>query len=432
MKQADQRIAPLSLRRNVLWVLSGRGIYAACQWGLIAVCAKFGSADLLGRYALGVAICTPIFMLANLKLAEVLVTDASDEHGFTDYTQLRFMTAAAAMLVIAMVVLVADYEPTTVRTVLAVGLGQAILSCREIYLARAQKAQRMDRPACSNAFLGVTGLTVFALTFWIWGSLVAAILSLAATRLAVTVTVDAPGARRIESIAGPTQRPARSRARELVRLAYLSVPLGIVSMLASYAGTLPRYEVERQLGEAPLGYFAALASLPTIGIMLVDALAKAASPRLAHYYIDNRRAFAALARKLVVVGVLLSALAMGLFYLFGKPILTICFSADYANYHRTLMWLMTGGALMYLWSIMETCLTAARFFRIQVPIYVCAAGTALVSAWILIPSYRLDGAAFALIGANTVGLVGTACAVVYATLRAKPKVLNSTAGATDN
>ncbi len=73
----------------------------------------------------------------------------------------------------------------------------------------------------------------------------------------MTLTVDVPGARRIESIAGPTQRPARSRARELVRLAYLSVPLGIVSMLISYTGTLPRYEVERQLGEAPLGYFAA-------------------------------------------------------------------------------------------------------------------------------------------------------------------------------
>ena len=432
MNQADQRIQPLSLRRNFVWVLGGRAIYGACQWGLLVVCAKFGSADLLGRYALGVAICTPIFMLANLKLAQVLVTDASGEHSFADYIQLRFMTTVAAVLVITVVVLVADYERTTIKTVLAVGLAQAILSCREIYLARAQKAQRMDRPAFSNAILGVTGLTVFALTFWVSGSLVAAILSLAATRLAVTVTFDAPGARRIDSIAAQAQRPARSRARELVRLAYLSVPLGIVSMLVAYTGILPRYEVERQLGEASLGYFAALASLPTIGIMLVDALAKAASPRLAHYYIDNRRAFAVLARKLAAAGVLLGALALALSYLVGKPILTICFSADYANYHRTLMWLMTAGALMYLWSFMETCLTAARFFRIQVPIYVCAAATALVSAWILIPSYRLDGAAFAFIGANMVGLVGTASAVVYATLRAEPKVLNSAGGATDN
>ena len=430
MNQADQRIAPLSLRQNFVLVLVGRGIYAACQWGLLSVCAKLGSADLLGRYALGVAVCTPIFMLANLKLAQVLVTDASDEHGFDDYIRLRFMTTVAAMLVICAVVFAAGYAPTTLATILAIGFGQAVLVFREIFLARAQKAQRMDRLAYSNALLGVLGLSAFAIVFWLTRSLIAAIVALAFMRLAVTVGVDAPCARQIE-FAQPRDHASAAR-HSLIRLAYLCIPLGIVGMLMSFTASVPRYEVERQLGEASLGYFAALASLPMVGNILMEGLAKATSPLLAKYYIENRHAYARLTAKLAAAGIVIGAAALTLSYLIGKPVLTICFAEEYAEHHGTFMWLIAGGALMYLWCCVETSLTAARFFRIQVPIAAAAAATALATAWVLIPQFGLNGAAFAWMSGNAVAFLGIGAAVVYATLRPPPKPPNSNQGATDN
>ena len=104
----------------------------------------------------------------------------------------------AAIMVICAVVFAAGYPSATLATILAVGLGQAVLVCREMFLARAQKAQRMDRLAYSNAVLGVLGLGAFAIVFWRTRSLVAAIMALAAVRLAVTVAVDVPCARQIE------------------------------------------------------------------------------------------------------------------------------------------------------------------------------------------------------------------------------------------
>lgn len=430
MDRVDQRIRPLTLRQNVGWVLAGRGVYAACQWGLLAVCAKIGSADLLGRYALGVAVCTPIFMFANLKLASVLVTDARDEHRFAEYVRLRFVTTVFAMLVVCAVVLVAGYAWTTLATILAVGLGQAVLVCREIFLARAQKAQRMDRLAYSNAVLGVLGLGAFTAVFWLTRSLIAAIVALACMRLAVTAGVDVPCARQIEFAQPRDHAPAARHS--LLRLAYLCIPLGIVGMLVSFVASVPRYQVERQLGEASLGYFAALASFPMAGNILMEALAKATSPLLAKYYIENRRAYARLTAKLIAAGIVIGAAALTISYLFGKPILTICFTKEYADHHDTFMWLMTAGAIAYLWCCMETSLTAARFFRIQVPICAAATATALAAAWLLIPRFGLNGAAFAWMSANAVALLGTAAAVARATLRASSEPPNSNQDATDN
>ncbi|MCH7870326.1 MAG: hypothetical protein IID33_01370 [Planctomycetes bacterium] len=96
------------------------------------------------------------------------------------------------------------------------------------------------------------------------------------------------------------------------------------------------------------------------------------------------------------------------------------------------MWLMTAGAIASLWCCMETSLTAARFFRIQVPICAAAAATALAAAWLLIPRFGLNGAAFAWMSANAVALLGTAAAVAHATLRASSEPPNSNQDATEN
>ena len=50
----------LRLRVNFLWTLSGNVVYAACQWGMLVVLAKLGTHQMVGEFALALAITAPI------------------------------------------------------------------------------------------------------------------------------------------------------------------------------------------------------------------------------------------------------------------------------------------------------------------------------------------------------------------------------------
>src|SRR3954466_10204757 len=89
---SEDRAAALSLRTNFSWTFIGNVVYAGCQWGMLMVLAKRGNPQLVGEYALGLAVTAPVIMLSNLQLRAVLATDANEEHPFSAYLWLRLFT----------------------------------------------------------------------------------------------------------------------------------------------------------------------------------------------------------------------------------------------------------------------------------------------------------------------------------------------------
>src|SRR5258708_26838048 len=99
----------LTLRVNFLWTLSGNVVYAACQWGMVVVLAKLGTPQLVGEFALALAITAPIVIGAGVSLRSVQATDAASEYPFGDYLLARLLTTAAARGDIVGIVCVSGY-----------------------------------------------------------------------------------------------------------------------------------------------------------------------------------------------------------------------------------------------------------------------------------------------------------------------------------
>ena len=64
---ATAKKKPLSFRVKFPWTLLGNVIYAGCQWSMLVVLAKLGSSEMVGQFALGLAMNAPVFMFANLQ-----------------------------------------------------------------------------------------------------------------------------------------------------------------------------------------------------------------------------------------------------------------------------------------------------------------------------------------------------------------------------
>lgn len=409
----------LSLRLNFSWTFVGNIIYAACQWGMLVVLAKLGSPEIVGQFALGLAVTAPVIMFSNLQLRGVQATDARQEYAFGDYLGLRLATTLLALLVVAGIVVVSGYRQETALVVLVVGLSKAFESISDIFFGLLQQHERMDRIAISKMIKGPLSLVALGAGVALSGSVLWGAVGLAVAWAAVLCTYDLSSVRYILALTSNEQAPRESLrpsfdARRLIRLAWLALPLGVVMMLVSLNTNIPRYFIERQLGERELGIFAALSYLMVAGSVVISALGQSATPRLAKYYAaGNTRAFRVLTLKLLAMGGALGALVVLMGLVAGRELLTLMYSAEYALPDLFVI-LMSAAAVYYMGSFLGYSMTAARYFRVQMPLFAVVAGSAALSCFLLIPTYGLYGAAAAVLITALVQLIGSLAIVIHA------------------
>lgn len=390
---------PLSLRKNFSWAFFGNSFFYLCQFGIMVILAKLGSPEMLGTYSYAVAIVIPFTIFGKLQLQVVFVTDAKNEYLFVDYLFLRILTTVITILGITVVAAaVADSAQTAVLIVI-VGIGQGFLCIREMYLSAMQKAERMDLFSTSNIIQGVLGLVIFFLAIWFYQKLLLAIIGLLLARVATFILYDYRVSKKLPVTIGMGHRTPAEALRNwkgLANLIWLSLPLGITAALISLQVNIPKYFIKHYYSETTLGYYAAMVSLLAIGRMVIGALGQSAYPRLAKYFVASKTAFRNLLAKLVAVGFTLGLSGLVITFFFGKFILTMIFSADYAVYYKEFNWIMLFGAIAYIASFFGYGVTAARYFKIPLVIWTVVAGITAVSCYLLVPSYSIKGAAWAM------------------------------------
>lgn len=417
----------LSLRANFSWTFVGNVVYAACQWGMLVVLAKLGSPEMVGQFALGLAITVPIMSFATLKTRLVQATDAKREYLFGDYFGLRLLTTAMALLVLVGVVLVLGHRRETTLVILAVGVAKAFESISDVFYGLLQQRERMDRVGKSKMIRGPLSLVALSVGIYLTGSVFWGVVGLAVVWALVLVGYDVPsGALMLKStpqLGTPIPDGDYQKAvvrphwemRTLASLAWLALPLGIVITLDSLGTNIPRYFIAQYMGEHNLGIFAPMAYLKQVGSMVTVALGLSVCPRLAKYYSARKDlAFRRLLLKLLATCALLGGMGVLVAIVAGREVLTVLYQPEYAAHHDVFVILMVAAGIEYVATGLDYGMTAARYFRVQMPLLAAYTGTtALVCLW-LIPSEGLRGASMAVLLATFVRAVGSLVIVAHA------------------
>lgn len=428
-----QQLKPLTLRRNFSWTFTGNLVYAASQWGMLVVLAKLGSPEMVGQFTLGLAVTAPVIMFTNLQLRAIQATDAKQQYVFADYFGLRLIGTSLALLIIAVIILKAGYRWETSLVILAIGLAKAFESISDVFYGLIQQHERMDRIAIALMIKGPLSLLLLGIGVSLTGSVVGGAIGLAVAWGLVLFGWDLRNGRLIlknsshgregEDLLVADAEPANSQnplyprweGKTLSKLLLLALPLGFVMMLISLNTNIPRYFIERYWGERELGIFAAMSYLMVVGQMVVSALAESASPRLAKYYAaGNSTAFRTLLLKLVGVGLMLGAGGVFVAVVAGREILTLLYKPEYAERADLFAWLMVAAGMGYVSSFLGYGMTAARYFRVQMPLFVLVTGSSAITCFWLIPTQGVRGAAIALIVGAIVQAVFSFAVIAYA------------------
>jgi len=397
----------LSWRVNVLWTSAGTLVYAAGNWAVLCLIAKLGSPEMLGQYALGLAVTAPVLMLAQMNLRAVLATDARGEHCFRDYWKLRLNGTLIGLVAIVALAAI-GHDGKTAAVIVAVGLSQAVEGVSDIYYGLMQRHERMDRITVSLIWKGALSLIATGLGIWATGSVLWGIAAMFTGRLLVLVFYDAArGSRDFVAAEPRIESSFREAAARQLSLLWLAAPLAAVMLLNSLCTNMPRYFVDHYLGVRELGIFSAAASLVSLGNTMVNAIGQAVTPRLAKLMAwEGRQKFASFSFGLMGFGAALGVCAVACAVLLGPWVIRLMFRPEYAQHNGLLVLLMVAGGVGYVASMAGYAVTAARSFQPQAPVFALATLVTLAACAWLIPGRGLPGAALAVCISSAAQLAG--------------------------
>src|SRR5438874_1576015 len=84
------------MTRNAAWGFVGNTVYAGCQWAVFVLIVHRLRVAEAGAFALATALTGPVFVLASLRVRNLLATSPASE-AFSDYLTTRLLTTAIAV-----------------------------------------------------------------------------------------------------------------------------------------------------------------------------------------------------------------------------------------------------------------------------------------------------------------------------------------------
>ncbi|TFB18912.1 lipopolysaccharide biosynthesis protein [Filobacillus milosensis] len=385
-------IKRLTLKKNVTWTLSGSIVYSLAQWLILVVIAKVGTAEMVGQYALGLAISAPIIMFSEMKLRIALVTDAKSSVDFSYYLGTRIVCMLFAIVAIILSIVIFGYSFQTMMIVLLIGIAKVFESLSDIFHGQLQKQERMDLIAISDMLKGIITVLTFASLLILTESLIVAVMGQVLIWALLLILYDCFITRKYVSIS------PKFHFKTVRGLIQLTLSLGTMALLSSINTNIPNYMVEHFLGKEELGYFAAIAYILYAGNRLVDSIRQPATPRLANLFErKDMKAFRKLLFGLLLVGLFIGIVGALVAYMLGSFLLTVIYTASYADYSGLFLIIMLAGLFSYPTKFLDAALNSTRSFKIQPYLALGWLVVSLSSCLLLIPSFGLYGAAFAVV-----------------------------------
>ncbi len=378
-----------SLRSNVYWTLIGNIVFTACQAGAFICIARVGSAGMVGQFALAAAVVTPIVILSNMALRELQATDAKFNYPFQSYLAVRISTTAIAMMVTVGLAYLWNYRADTAMIIIAAGLIKGVDSISDIIQGYLQQHDSFDLVAIFRSVAALSSLATIIGGLAITGSLVSTMNLLVLISLLRLLLWEVPVIRarhREDFHCWPEWN--KQHLRELIAM---TAPLGIVSMIISLNGNLPRYVIEHYLGGA-----------------FTDGMGKAAAPRLSRLFADGqRREYFQLLGRMGALGGLVGGVAVFVSAVFGREILALVYSPQFAAHSRLLPWIMLAACVNYVGGFVGIGLVASRHFRVMPILGIAALASQGAASMLLIPAWGLMGAAWSLLICSICSLVAS-------------------------
>lgn len=253
----SQPRGPLSLRANTIWNMCGSLVYLVCNWLTTVLVVVLSSGyDASGSLTVAMAVGNILSTIVLFRVRPIQVSDIHEQYTAPDYVGLRVASSFAA-IVFCLVYSLLTVSPVNMATTFAYMLFKLVDSFVDVFHGVDQQHGRLDYTAISQILRGLFLLAGFIFGLVYLDSLLAAILLMAVTSLAVVFFYDIPKARQFAPL-----KP-RFRKAKLLKLLTICAPGFVSSLVCTMVVSVVRQRFGLIYGDGALGIYAAVAA-PTV------------------------------------------------------------------------------------------------------------------------------------------------------------------------
>lgn len=389
-----------SVRSDMLWMVSGTGLRGLSQWAVLFVLVKLTNPDVVGQYGLALTLALPVMIFSSLGLTRLQGSDAIRAYTFSDYGALRITSTAVALIAIAVFVSVSAPETSVLILTLAVACQLGVLNLLETFHGLFLQHGRLDTLGQGMMYSNLAILLVVVSALLLDLDISTAII-LSTLALALPMILHyLPATEKI--VNGRTDwaillRP-RWQATKQFGLLRIALPLGVSLLILALIAGVPRYFLVATEGTVQLGIFFALLSLLSAGTLFTEALGQTALPRLtALYSAKDKPGLVAMLRKLTILSGGLGVIVVAIAALSGPMVIGVVLAPAYSPFRFAIIGLACVFAIELVTRFVALTVVIARIIDLNVAANIVSLVFAVLSSWMLVPEYGINGAVLTLV-----------------------------------
>lgn len=391
-----------SLKTDVIFYLAGTGFYALSQWLIVIIYARVNGPEGVGLFAIATAISAPIVVLSQMSMRQVLIADVARRFDFAEYLVARWLFSGVAIVAVVGFAAMIGYRGVALLTITAFGIGRAFESVSDIFYARSQSHDGLNRVSGYTGMRGAVTLAASGGAMLITHSmLISAIAFAVASLLCQLVVRSIEGKLIVEEDTGTARRKV---SRELL---LHSLPLAVSQFLISLTAYAPRLILQHFGGEQLAGQAGVVEYFLSLGILGVAALGQASSSPMAKaYHCGDRRGLSKIVTVLVASATLLgSGLALAA-YFFGEKVIMLLYGPSFAQAGTAAFTIIAGGVFGYVASILGYAVSATGHYNRMVGWSMAVLTVTVAGGYIAIAHYSLAGLGYVLAASGIVNILG--------------------------
>ena len=369
------------------WSLGGQIGYYGLQWMNMIILARLSGPEAVGLYTLGLAIANPIMAVASLMFRLVYATDQKNRWSIEEYDSVRWITLPIGVFAIAAVGFGLSYRELTLIVILIAASWKFSETMSDINYAVPHKRGDMRAIALSMVMRAAFSSFVLALVLYTSNRLDYALGAFALSWWVCYLVIDKRFMREAEPKVGDATR------LDLVRFAF---PMALSGAIIYLTFSIPRIILDQYEDTTTLGIFAAISHLLLVGLLAVNSIGAALTPRLSRYFSNGE-----MGSYFKEIGIGLSAGAfvslsfIGIAYFAGDLLITLIYGRAISGQGDLVFAMSLASLPMYIGSLIGFVPPAIQAFRFHLIVNIITVVGTTVAAFAFIPTIGAMGAVYA-------------------------------------
>lgn len=381
----------LSLVKKAKFLLGGNFLFAISQWLILVLISYFADSTAVGEYTYALALVTPIFMLTNLQLRPIVVSEyqINPNFNYAYYFSLRFYSIFFAIFMACLLAIILNYNIFDI--VFLVSLIKALEAISDIIYAFYNAKGETNLISFSLIVKAIMLIMFSYVILYFFNILYIALIGIILVYIIVLTLVDL---KNIEN----SNFFLNFDINKMKSIIFSAIPLGISVMLVALQNSIPRLFLEKYFDLEQVGVFSVFYYFVIIGGIVISSVCQFFSPKFSIFFKNDKwNDLFKLVFQLWGVAVFLGIGGLLLSISFGSFLIKFIYGEKYLIWIDILNIIMISGLFTYLSVVNGYLMTSLGLIRVQLPLFFFLSILTVIISCFFIPSYGLMGASWVVV-----------------------------------